>query len=498
MVCACNAKSLAQDFYDSKANIAGVSGNYLPLIEGGYEGRFFNNDVPVDDPKLMTADGKKYNLQAMAQRLNQQQVGKRILDYLFMRDANGKLSEQRLKERAIKNIQLNDFERAQVGLIDATTIMQEDYIGILLNNFIVLTQKNNRYTKWAVFHVDITKSTLDDVFAAWDDPSRYEKIRVNVSPVATGRSKERKASFLRLLLGAYMLSPRIIWEHANNTLRDIGEKVPELAIRGQIYQNNPLTADVGNNMGIKNADRLYVYRQYSDKNGRLHSKKIAEARAADVEDSTLVVRTYSGMHPSYKKGDIVRLHADEHIRNHFTYGTNGSLNNLSYTFDYLASITRSGIGRHLLFTAGYSYFKDGRKSLFQWSDGNLVNAPKIYKVGLGQGVSFVLFDNLELMPYVTLNYEILKFDNHIPAGTLGLSTDYLENEFTFTLGAKAIVKIAGPLHVVGGVGYNGNLGRPKGSGSNFAKYDDLKEYIFDPAGWNRYGLDVYGGLIFAF
>ena len=512
MLSAFTTTAFAQ-FYDSKAYIAGLSGSYGELIGNsrfserlhgsefgtvGYEGKFFHNPIGIKDPHLTKGNGKKikYDMAAMTERLNKEQAGKRVLDYLFMRDAEGKMSEERLKQRAIKNIQLNDVERAKVGVIDPNTILQEDYLGVLLNNYIVFTERILNRTHWAVFHVDIDKKTLDDVFAAWDDPTRYNAIRVNVTPVASGNTKDKNPGVFEtiLLISTYSLKAHDV--RVNAVQRAIGKAVPELAIRGQIYQSHPMMADVGGEQGIRNADRLYVYRQSQDKNGQFHSKKIAEVRAASVTDNTISLHTIRGLQPSYKKGDIARLHTDRGVRNTFTYDTGNKFQGYTYTFDYLTSVTSYGLGRHALVSFGYSHLEDGKKSLFQFRK-TLAEAPTFIRIGIGQGREFTLLNNIQVMPYVMICGEQIKMKEHATT-EYGTDKDWQHVHYPLILGARASLKIIGPLEVTGGISYTMKLYDPKDNGSNDFKLNELEEYVFDPMGAKRFGLQMNMGVSLAF
>lgn len=495
MICA-NITAMAQTFYDSKANLAGVSGNFKELVKGGYNGKFFDNDVNIKDPGLMN-DGKKptYNMPAMTNHLNQIQAGKKVLDYLFMRDGNGKLSEARLKERAIKNIQLNDVERARVGVIDPNTILQEDYMGILQNNYIVFFKRDGNRTIWSVFHVDIDQNTLDDVFAAWDNPARYDAIRVNVSPVASDRTKDDHLGLMTYLIAYYSFNWNALKVKVNAPLRAIGLKVPALAIRGQVYKEGPLTADAGSAHGIKNADRLVVYRQYQDKQGRYRSRKIGAARAAAVTDTTIAVYPYSGLKPSYKKGDIVCYKPDRRYTHTFTYGMSADMYTYCYMFDYLSSVSKSGISSHALAFVSYSYFKNGKNSLFLLDDGKLMKSPNYLSLGIGWGRGFTLFNNLQLMPYGLLGFDSMSFnqDGSTKKGNRGDNSIFIG-----VLGVQASVKLIGKMNIVGGLSlpfkiYDLN----ESKGNNGYTYKFIKEYVYDPAGWKRFAPTFSCGVSFS-
>ena len=497
MICANATMTWAQTFYDSKANLAGVSGNFKELVQGGYNDRYFDNDINIKEPMLMTGTKKKrqYDMNAMTRSLNGSQVGKRVLDYLFMKDEKGRLSEARLKERAVKNIQFNDVERAKVGVIDPNTILQEDYIGILENNYIVFLQRELNRTIWSVFHVDIDEKTLGDVFAAWDNPTRYNAIKVNVSPVASGNTKDDKQGLIGILFRLYTFSHNALKVKVNAPLRKIGKKVPALAIRGPVYQEKPIMVDIGAQYGVRNGDRLFIYRQHQNKDGRYRSKKIAEARAANVTDTTISIHPFSGLQPSYKKGDIACLHPDRGVRSHFTVGMSKDMYNYTYLFDVLTSVSKGGISKRLLLSVSYSNFKKENNSLFLTDPkrNTIVKAPTFLCLGMGRGYEFTLFNNLLIMPYWVISADQMSFGND--EGTKKGEGNW---SFEFTAGVRATVKLVGMLNLTGGIAYTGLLFDLTKANKKEPTISQVKELIYEPAGWRRYDLQLMGGLCISF
>ena len=284
----------------------------------------------------------------------------------------------------------------------------------------------------------------------------------------------------------------------NAPLREIGKKVPALAIRGQIYEERPFVADIGANYGVKNADRLFIYRQEQDENGRYHSRKIAEARAAVVGDTSIVVYPYSGKRPSYKNGDIVSLQPDRGVRNTLTVGYADNFISYTYLFDYLNSVSKRGIGHHLLFSISYSHLLSGSKNTFLINEKDVVKSPTVLSYAWGQGREFTLFNNIMTMPYIFVSLDVItmKQDQNEKQKS---SSKYTSSGVSGTFGVQASVKVSKWLNVVGDVGYKYLFYdlHEKGK-SNEISYKDFKEFVLKPSGWRCFGLQIKGGVSITF
>ena len=235
-------------FFDSKSHMVGISGSYSEIVDGGFSAHFFQNEVALPS-EARSVLGGAYDRDALLDAFQREQTGKKVLDYLFSRTGN-KLSISRLTERAMENVLLEDEERASVGALSKEDILQgDDYIlPILENNFIYLQRQDSEKTDrvhWILFKVMINQEIFNQVYNTWEDPSSYDQIRVPVKYVASGRFKIDKSG----------------QDTNNRHLRAISKRVPEFAIRGQIVGRNPIQTDVGTHNGLKNSDKMYIYRQ---------------------------------------------------------------------------------------------------------------------------------------------------------------------------------------------------------------------------------------------
>ena len=452
-------------FFDSKRNMAGISGDYQSLVDGGYGANFFKNELNIDFPALI-AD-KRYDVQGMTQELNKLHVGKKVLDLLFQRQADGTMSEELLKQRALQNVLLTDRERAEVGVLDATTILKEDYLPILMNNYILLHKRvTSKKVAWIVFHVEIDQNTLNDVYAAWNDPAKYNAIRVPVTYVASGVKK--------------------------NWLRNVSNKVDALAIRGQVISRHPFLAEIGSGAGIKNADRFFVYRQHRDEAGRYKSHKVATIRATQIADSVTQFYTIAGGQASYKKGDIAVFRPDKKLGHSFYFGIMDHARELSYMFDRMISMKPSGFSSHFLFNYTFGFYEGSRKTLYDF-DGTLYRSPVIHDIGAGYGFGYTFAHMVQIMPYAMAQMEWQSFTEK----EYGASNDP-NSQYTMSarvpIGVKLNLNVVYPIQLTGGLELSPIVFMKSDKKDNAMPYADAEKYFFDRRGWKRTGLKFYVGI----
>lgn len=448
----------AKRFYDSKSQIIGISGNINELVSGGFTVKFLKNDIPL--PLEASFKGRKFNKQELLKAFERERTGKKLLDMLFQFDGNS-LSEDLLKERALQNVQLMDDERANVGVIDKETILKEDYLPILQNNYIFLTRKINigksfgqqlllsqspemeseikgdRYkVYWIVFKVMINKEILDQVFNCWNNIERYNQIDVPIEYVASGSFKETdaKADEIRNLLA-----------------RSVQRKVEAFAIRGQVIDNHPLMANIGIANGLCQGDRMNIYRQAMNKEGKLISAKIASARAGNVEKNKSRLFAISGSSASYKKGDIAVLRMDRGIGQSISYNTlnleyDMKCHGITYTFDKRQHFSKLGISTYYLVSFGLAFDKSNSPSVELNKGIEYDETPMYIDPGIGIGLGKTFFSRMEIMPYLKIHYMIGIGEED--------DFDYFSQAVRVPVGVQANVNLFHPLQLTFGMEYN--------------------------------------------
>lgn len=461
----------AQDkvFFDSKADLVGVSGDVSYLLANGYSPLILDNPITVDvDLKNFHRNNdekEEFRSKDLEDYLNGNKVGKQILDYLFQRSQNGKLSEELLKSRAWANVQRRDVERANAGAIDAETVLREDYLPILMNNYIFL--RSNRGTLkekgyWIVFHVDIDKHTMEDVFATWDDPQKYEAIDVKVSFVKQGKYK------------------------GGNLGRKLGTKVPAFAIRGQVVSRAPFMAEAGSKLGVMNRTRMVVYRQKINKKGEMVSSKVCTTRACNVMEDSTYLYTIAGGNASYKKGDIAVKKADLYTGHSFYASMMTKSYGMNYLFDKTMSFNHYGVSTHFLFGLGASVLQNHSKN-FYWVDNCIRKSPYIFDGRLGFGIGYTAMHSIQIMPYVAGQFEAIHLDKKYGNNP----TSKWSSVINIPVGVKLNVNLMYPLQLTAGAEYVINA--VKDIDKAAIPYEDVENSIYKPLGVKRDGINVYAG-----
>ena len=462
----------AQDkvFFDSKADLVGVSGDVGYLLANGYAPLILQNQVTVDvDLKNFHQDNnenKEFRSKDLEDYLNGKKVGKQILDYLFQRGPNGKLSEELLKSRAWVNVQRRDVERANAGAIDAETVLQEDYLPILMNNYIFLRSNRGGTAKekgsWIVFHVDIDKHTMEDVFAAWDDPQKYKAIDVKVSFVKQGKYK------------------------GGNLARKLGTKVPAFAIRGQVVSRAPFMAEAGRKLGVKNRTRMVVYRQKINRKGEMVSSRVCTTRACNVMEDSTYLYTIAGGNASYKKGDIAVKKADLYTGHSFYASMMTKSYGMNYLLDRTMSFNRYGVSTHFLFGLGASVLNNHSKNLY-WVDNCVRKSPYIFDGRLGFGVGFTALHCIQIMPYLAGQFEAVYLEQKNDK----VHKSKWSSVINLPVGVKLNVNLMYPLQLTAGAEYVVNI--VKDIDKAAIPYEDVENYVYKPLGAKRDGINVYAG-----
>ena len=139
---------------------------------------------------------KKVDGNIIADKLNQEKVGKIVLDRLLKRDSRGRLNMNSLYDEALNNTTLQETEVAMQDISAETkdVLKKEISYQLLKNNYIIIIQeipkkKDPQKSKWywQAFHVDIDDRIIQQVFLNWENPAIYDEINVPVSFVGEGR-----------------------------------------------------------------------------------------------------------------------------------------------------------------------------------------------------------------------------------------------------------------------------------------------------------------------
>lgn len=474
--------------YSSNNDVIGISGDIDNLL---------NTDNPFADstlvyPKYQLNDivlnirpvhiikngktKKDYDVEKSVELINENNIGKKVLDFLLMR-RNGALSEDLLQKRALILINRTKSEEAEQGVLSKEDNLKDNILPILKENYLFFHENN----RWIVFHVDIDEETWSQAVNCWNDLDRYDKIEVPVSFVATGKGKQPKFS-------GY-----------NKLLRKVSHEVPAFSIRGQVTGRNPFKAEIPLSSGVKKYDRIHIYRQSMNKNDEMKARKISTVRVTGIDSIESRLYSIAGGYASYKKGDVAVLSKDKRVSHSFTANYMDNSYGINYTFDKQFNLTKGGISNHVLFSLGGGIFKDHKKYLYLFNN-NLHYSPYIVDVSLGYGVGWTFAHRIQVMPYVMAQYEGLVFpikghDHNYPKGK-GHDLNWI-NSARVPAGVRIHVNIWYPLQVVVGADYNFVVYKSKSDGAN-SSYETAKHSFLDVNGWKRTGVNVYGGVRICF
>lgn len=439
--------------------------------------------------------------QQIETRLNEQNVGKRVLDILFQRDSEG-LHMDRLYNQALQNTTIEEIEVAiQDASAETKDVLKKDISRqILKNNYVVVfqtivkTKKNGEpktkkngdpKTKkmWLVFHIDIDDEIIDQAFLNWKSPEKYDLIKVPVRFMAKGEVPS-------------------MFSYEGEMLFDIAKKVPAFAVRGPVYSRRPFLARTTSKQGVKKKDRFFIYRFVENKRGEIYSKKVSTARVTDVNDESTRLFTISGRYASAKRGDVAVL-KDRHRLSLSVAGQGSFGNDPRYggriQLELLCGFSKTGIAQYFLTNIDYNRYKREPENVWWNEDGMVRPTLQNASFSIGYGIGFNFLGRFELMPYILTGYQ-MSFMRHLNDGyvwnhdteqweTVRVSKkgdgSKLGRSFITHGGARLSMNIWYPVQLIIGADYNLTLGMRKG---------------FEPATrqheLNR--LNIYAGLRFHF
>ena len=325
---------------------------------------------------------------------NKENIGKEVLDSLFMRDSQG-LHMDKLYEQALQNTTIEELE---VALKDASAEVQdilkrEVAHQLLKNNYIIVFEKRQKRKKvkkyWVAYHVEIDDRIIEQAYLNWRNPNLYDQIHVPVKKVAEGKVPKNSTD-------------------DNELVYDIAKKVPAFAVRGPVTSRFPFTARMGGDMGVKKTSRIYVYRFTEGNNGDYYSKKVCTTRATQISKDATRMYMISGSFPSTKKGDVAVL-KDRHrssvsVMGQGSFGEDARIGG-RLQYEYLLSFSSKGIAQYLITAVGYN--RHTKEPAGVWWDETKTIQPTLNNanISVGYGAGFNFLGRLEIMPYILAGYQ---------------------------------------------------------------------------------------------
>ena len=242
---------------------------------------------------------KKVDGNIIADKLNQEKVGKIVLDRLLKRDSRGRLNMNSLYDEALNNTTLQETEVAMQDISAETkdVLKKEISYQLLKNNYIIIIQeipkkKDPQKSKWywQAFHVDIDDRIIQQVFLNWENPAIYDEINVPVSFVGEGRY------------------------YTDSFMFDLGKKVPAFAIRGSVFSRHPFLAYTTAQQGVKKVtDSLFIVSKKTERVKYIQKRYAPQGRLklqVNIQDCTQSVENMlqkRGVMSLFKKTGITHL-----------------------------------------------------------------------------------------------------------------------------------------------------------------------------------------------
>lgn len=404
-------------FYSGRASKVGVTGDYEYLENIGLAPRLFHNPVKISTTLPCPDDIKNHEysqeeIEAVLNSLNEENVGNKILTYIYT-DKNGNLSEAAvLNERARQNVDRDATERLSESNIDLAIGISEDVLPLISNNYIFLTTKCGNGVCFMAFKADMDKETQNDVYKVYQEGasgSVLSQIEVPVSFVGSGFIKNESEVEAQGLMAR----------------KAIAKKVPAMAVRGRVLGRAPLRADFGISTGAKVGDRVEIYRAMINKDGDFVSKRISTARIGAMDDNQAYLFPIAGNKGSRKNGDMAVVVPDKKMSIYFEPTWSPRVWGFDVNWTWQNFVTKYGLTGQLIGNLGFAMTEKPSRTFLPLTDGGVIEAqeaedlygvdradyeqfksPVFLHLGVGYGVSYTIAGLVEFMPFAMAQYEM--------------------------------------------------------------------------------------------
>lgn len=372
--------------------------------------------VPFSRNQVLTENG-------LTEVLNQAQVGKSVVSYLYDRKSDGSFDDKTLKKRGAYNQSLKDRN------IDMTSISPSDSLILgerLLDDTYVLVMdlcpdRDTLHVMTSLYKLKWDEDMMTDFYAnAWCEASdtdmekaskvkAFDAMRFPLEHVKTTRGK---------MIEWYLGNEQMSWvQRAYSAWESVViEEMDKFQIASAIVETKPIEARIGTKEGVRNGRRYGVYSYRETADGRLQSRRQAYVRATEVGNNysdpavTTLFYQISGAPMAVRKGMILKEKPDARMGVSVLYQAGGLSNAIVAEVDYLAHIGRHGGKTYTMIDFGY-----GLQSVKAYSN---------YRVsfGVGYGIPFTRF--MELTPYAMVGADLFdqkgsSYDNEFIVDTDG-------------------------------------------------------------------------------
>lgn len=394
MLTALSASAKKEKFFlDAKCQLVGIATIGNPFWDENTPKKFVRMDITsrFDIPESLVGALSDAELETY---LNENNVGRRVIDHIVSFDGYS-LHDGRLRQLAMQNAIRADRERADKGLIDASTMLKDDIDPIFLHNYLIVNRTKTVPAKQgdkdvekvignrAIYKVVMTPELLEQIYAAWDNPEEYQKIFVPVQYIAP--------------LGMSV----------HETTKELGKTEPDFMLYGQMLSR--ATVDLPRSIGINKGYDVTIYRQELDRDGNFYSKRIARGKVSGFDDDGEKTHFFrvAGNAGSRKNGDLVTI---KHSNN-FSWGIYADYMphvwGGNFQFDWAGVFRKSGLYAHFLMDLGFHMTdKPGNKYIiFDRPSNYEYRSPMFFNIGMGAAFSKTFIGMIETTPFFMVEYE---------------------------------------------------------------------------------------------
>lgn len=375
--------------------------------------KYDQNNINTKKIKVSCSGNNAATTANVAAKVNELNLGKEVISYIFNRQANGNFDDTIIKERGLYNAKDRDIQNLAAAKVTEQAfewgepLVNSAYI-VVLDIYNTEQTKSNGTTTYNakcmanVFKLKADKDVLNEFYTTgWADESysdaeraaakkAFDKMQFDLELITTvdvtgtsSTSKYSKGSMYNSCLLAY-----------ENVVYELEKKIPSWKATGDIISVRPIAAKIGTKEGVKNGDRFQTYSYKEDRNGNLKSVKQGMVRATVVANNKGV--STGNTKPSYfyqisgamnvKEGYALEQKNDLKIGVALTYGTNPLGNRIGLDLDYLMNISKRGFITYALVNVGADF-----KS---WED------PLLFDVSAGLGYGMPITRFVEVTPSI--------------------------------------------------------------------------------------------------
>lgn len=345
-------------------------------------------DVNTLETKKMSFSceaGKPANDAQIKKAVNDKNLGKEIMSYIFNRQNDGSFDNEIVLQRGRYNADDQDIKNLAAAKVKEMAwewgepLVNSSYIVVYDIYNTAITKDKNGYNTYKVqvkahaFKLKATREVLDDFYGnAWADPTStadekakaseaYNNMNFDLEYVTsvggTGLSfdtKYTKGSIYASCVSAYQ-----------NVVHNFENSIEAWKVKVSVMSVRPIAAKIGKKEGLKNAARYQAYSYAEDKNGELKSVKRGMVRATIVADNSgeatgdtkpSLFYQISGVR-NIEEGYVLRQKNDIKLGVGLTLGATTFGFRAGLDCDYIAHIGKRGSITYAMLNAGYNVQK---------------------------------------------------------------------------------------------------------------------------------------------